>query len=369
MKSFHLLIKPAGGSCNMRCKYCFYADVSAHRETENFGMMSISTMQNMLERALKYTDYALTLSFQGGEPTLRGLDFFKEVVSYVKSHNKKNLKITYAIQTNGICIDKEWASFFAKNNFLVGLSLDGIKDTHDCNRVDSKQSGTFYKIMEVAALFDKFKVQYNILTVINDMTAKNIKQIYKFYLKRGFVYQQYIPCLDELGKERGQKNYSLTPSVYEQFLKDRFDMWYEQIKRGNYISDRLFENWIWMLKGRPPESCGMIGRCGFQTVVEADGSVYPCDFYVLDEYRLGNVNSDSFDIIDEKRNENNFYEIGAYIHNDCNECKWYPLCRGGCRRDRLEHGEFMGKNYYCTSFYNFFEYAYDRLALLAEGMR
>ncbi len=365
MNAMYLLIKPAGASCNMRCKYCFYADVSTHREIENFGMMSVETMHNVIGKAIDYTQKYLTIAFQGGEPTLRGLDFYKEVISFVNSRKKSDLSVVYAIQTNGINVNKEWAKFFYENNFLVGLSIDGIKDTHDKIRVDSKNKGTFYKTMEIAELFDKYRVEYNILTVVNALTAPLIKKIYKFYLKRGFVYQQFIPCLDELGKERGQNEYSLTPATYETFLKERFDLWYENLKNGKQVLDRYFENFVMILKGMPAESCGMSGYCGIQTVVEADGSVYPCDFYVLDEYKLGNFNDNTMLEINRKRENSNFYQIGSAVSNDCKTCNWYFLCRGGCRRDRIEDTK---KNYYCIAIYNFLEYSYSRLKEIAESI-
>ncbi len=330
-------------------------------------MMTSETMRCVIDAALEHTQDYLTIAFQGGEPTMRGLEFFEDFVQYLNEKKRSKLQVSYAIQTNGTLINDKWCDFFAKNNFLVGLSLDGIKDSNDHNRLGSDKQGTFFKIMHTAELFDKYNVQYNILTVVSAHTAKHIKQIYKFYLKRNFMFQQYIPCLDELGEERGTKEYSLTPEIYEDFLKKRFDLWYEALSKGKIVSDRLFENLVMTIKGLAPEMCGMTGKCGIQTVVEADGSVYPCDFYVLDEYKLGNLCEDSIDTINKNREHINFYDLDSTYAQNCNECKWFFLCKGGCKRDRIELSENkLGHNYYCSSLKNFYEYSYERLQRIAQ---
>src|SRR5699024_5362855 len=138
-------------------------------------------------------------------------------------------------------------------------------------------------------------------TVVNAQTAKKIQSIYTFFKKNGFRYLQFIPCLDPLGEEPGQRDYSLTPEAYGEFLCRLFDLWYKDLMNGEEVSIRQFDNYIQMLMGYPPESCGMSGVCSFQNVVESDGSVYPCDFYVLDEWKLGNLNINSFPELEEKR--------------------------------------------------------------------
>jgi uncharacterized protein len=138
------------------------------------------------------------------------------------------------------------------------------------------------------------EVDFNILTVVHGRTAKSISRIYGFYRRSGFYYQQYIPCLDPLGEKRGGHSYSLTPQAYGDFLKKRFDLWYSDIVRGEFAYDRYFENLVGMLLGHPPESCGMLGRCAVQNVIEADGSVYPCDFYVLAGTEWENIKDAGF---------------------------------------------------------------------------
>ena len=365
MTSLYLLIKPSSGNCNLKCKYCFYADVVENREISSFGLMSLSTLENIVKKALAHATRECTIGFQGGEPTLVGLDFYKGLISIVNQHNTKRLKVNYSIQTNGILIDRQWAEFFTENKFLVGLSLDGIKDVHDLYRLDSKGNGSFTEVMRVVRLFNSCKTEYNILTVVTSRLAKNIGKVYGFFKRNNLTYQQYIPCLDPLGEPPGQNPYSLTPEIYGQFLCALFDLWYNDITHDRMISIRYFDNLVYMLRGYPPESCGMAGHCTYQTVIEADGSVYPCDFYVLDEYCLGNLNTDDFASIDAKRKELRFIEFSKQLSSQCEGCRWYSICRGGCRRNRepLAVGN-QSHNYFCESFKMFFEYAYERLMRL-----
>ena len=370
MPPLHLLIKPASGNCNLRCRYCFYEDVTENREIKSFGMMTPATLEAVLAKALEGASRGCTIAFQGGEPTLVGLEFYRQAVKLVERYNRKGLQIYYAIQTNGMVLDDEWCAFFARHRFLVGLSLDGIKDTHDANRVDALGKGTFAAVMHAAQLLQRHKVEFNILTVVTAQTAGRIGRIYGFYKKNGFLYQQYIPCLDPFGEPRGGRSYSLTPPVYGQFLKNLFDLWYADLMRGEPVSIRWFDNLVGMCRGYPPESCGMAGICSRQLVVEADGSVYPCDFYVLDELRLGNLVSDSLQELEAQRDALGFVELSRQIDKRCAACRHFPLCRGGCRRDREPMlDKTLPLNYYCESFATFFDYATPRLQFLAERMR
>lgn len=363
MYPLNLLIKPASGYCNFKCKYCFYEDVAHNREVQSYGFMSIKTLEQIVKKALKFAKDECTFTFQGGEPTLVGLDFYKDLIKFQKKYNKKGLKIHNTIQTNGYLIDKEWAKFLHNNNFLVGISLDGTKEINDINRIDANKEGTYDNILETIELFNKYKVEYNILTVVTSYVAKNIRSIYEFYKEKNFSYQQYIPCLDPIGEKRGNHEYSLTPKLYGQFLKDLFDLWYEDMRSGRFVYNRYFENIVGIIKGFRPEACGMIGHCTLQNVIEADGSVYPCDFYVLDDQKIGNLIEMDFEDIERKRNKSKFIETSLKVEDCCMECKWKNLCRGGCRRDRDENMDGnLSLNYFCESYKEFFEYAIDRLA-------
>lgn len=367
MPPLSLLIKPASGNCNLRCRYCFYHDVSENRRTENFGMMSIDTLEILVQKAFHYADYACTFAFQGGEPTLVGLEFFRKLIEFEKKYNTKKIQVNNALQTNGIVIDHEWARFLAENNFLVGLSLDGPKDIHDANRMDARNKGSYKMVMNTVRLFDKYNVEYNILFVVNAYVARHANKIYNFFKKNNFKYLQFIPCLDPLNEKPGGHQYSLTPEKYTQFLKNLFDAWYDDTMKGKMISIRTFDNYVGMFMGYRPEACGMMGECTCQFVVEADGGVYPCDFYVIDEWYLGNLKEKGLGELRDCDTAKRFVKVSKHVEPKCQECRWFSLCRGGCRRTRepFEGGKPI-LNYYCPSFTEFFEYAAPRMQKIAS---
>lgn len=369
MAPITVMLKPASSMCNMRCRYCFYADEAAKRETLSFGFMSRETLSGVLKNVLAYATGICHIAFQGGEPTLAGLDFFRDAVRYAEEYNVNQCQISFALQTNGLLIDQQWCEFLAENHFLVGVSLDGPKELHDLNRPDAAGKGTYNRVMHTVQLLRSYSVDTNILTVITSATARNFRKIYGFYDRNGLVYQQYIPCLDPLGEERGQHPWSLSPEHFEQYLKAAFDCWYKDAVSGKKKYHRYFDNLLLILDGQYPEACGMMGCCGRQYVVEADGSVYPCDFYMLDDYRLGNLRTDTIPAIDKRRDEMGFIRKSAVPDKECLDCRWESLCRGGCRRDRDYFERGIGKNYYCQAYKAFFAYAYPRLAEVYRAIR
>lgn len=368
MPPINLLIKPASGSCNMRCRYCFYMDETSKREEENYGMMSHETLEIILQKALAETEHTLDIGFQGGEPTLAGLEFYQTLIELEKKHNHRNIQIHHAIQTNGYLINDDWAEFFAQNQFLVGLSMDGHKDLHDLYRLDAAGKGTHSRVLHAAQILKRHRAEFNILIVVTKELAKSIGKAYGFFSKQGFNYQQYIACLDPLYEQEGQQNYSLTPRLYGQFLCDLFDLWYQDLSKGNWVYIGYFINLINMLRGGQPQTCGMSGSCSHQHVVEADGRVYPCDFYMLDEYCIGNLRTNSFAEISANRDRLGFIPLSRQIDPACQSCPYAFICRGGCRRNRepVVDGH-LSRNYYCESYQMFFKYAMPRLQALAKG--
>lgn len=366
MRHVHLLIKPASGLCNLNCLYCFYHDIVEKREQASYGLMTEDTLAAVLEKALAAASHSCTIAFQGGEPTLAGLDFFRKAVELQRRLNVNRVQVYNSIQTNGLLLDSQWAAFFRENHFLVGLSLDGMKDTHDLYRLDALGQGTFNRAVRVLQLLESHGVAYNILTVVNRATAQHVEKIYRFYQRNRWGYLQFIPCLDPLGEEPGSQAYSLTPEAYGDFLCRLFDLWYRDAKVGRAPSIRQFENYVEMLLGYPPEACGMAGVCGMQHVVEADGSVYPCDFYVLDGYRLGNLRENSLEEVNQRRKTLGFVEQSRAVDPACKACGYFPLCRGGCRRYRPagEEGS-LGRNCLCEGYRKFFGHALPRLRELA----
>lgn len=370
MPAASILIKPTSANCNMDCKYCFYKCLSSNREEYSKGFMTYDILEQLVIRGFEYAENAITFAFQGGEPTLAGIPFFQKAVELQKKYNKNGILVENTIQTNGLLIDKSWAEFFAKNHFLVGLSLDGPRKMHDTARLDGKGEGTFERLMQTVSLLKQYQVDFNILTVVTRDTAANASALYKFYKRNHFPYVQLIPCMDEVGRKEknpGRRNpYAVEPEEYGKFLCQFFDLWYEDFKRGEIIDVRMFSNLAQMTVGYPPEECGMGGCCNCYFVVEGDGSVYPCDFYCMDEWKLGTVSECFLDLAQCKRAQK-FVEVSKFVSEECKTCEYRSLCRGGCRRWREPFvDEKPGLNYLCRAYQLFFAHTWERLHRLGR---
>lgn len=332
MNAFAVLIKPASSLCNMRCAYCFYHSTSSARENPSYGLMGEATAHALVDRAFSHlpSPFSVSFLFQGGEPTLAGLPFFREFIRYAKERLPARCEVRYALQTNGLLIDEDWCAFLKENRFLVGLSLDGDKDVHDLLRIDAAGKGTFSRVLAAAKLFDKIGVDYNILTVVTRTLERRIRAVWNTYQKLGFRYLQFIPCLPPF--DGAEEKHALTPALYATFLKESFALWADGIRRGNYVSVRFFDNLVLLLRGMPAEQCGLSGRCRFQFVTEADGGIYPCDFYCLDEFRCGNVSADTLETIEKSAAGQAFLADAAQWSPLCGGCSYRSICGGGCKR-------------------------------------
>ncbi len=370
MPPVSVLIKPASGKCNLRCEYCFYKDIADNRDVTDFGFMALGTLETIVQKVLVFADGQATFSFQGGEPTLRGLDFYRALVGLQEKYNTKNVAVENCLQTNGILLDEEWAKFLHDHRFLVGLSLDGPREIHDQFRKDTGGNGTYQTVMQKVRLLEKFDVDFNILFVVTNILAKKPGKVYTFFQKNHFNYLQFMPCIDPCAEKRGSCGFSLQPAEYAQFLKKFFDRWSEEILSGKDVSTRYFDDLVRLVMGMPPATCNMRGTCSCQFVFEADGSCYPCDFYVTEKWKLGNIENMGIMDLYETGTNGRFIEMSRAVAADCLRCKWRNLCRGGCRRDREDTltGELV-KNYYCRAYSSFFDYAHPKLQEIARYIR
>ena len=278
MPHISLLVKPASSLCNMRCRYCFYADEAASRSQSSLGLMTRDTAAEMIRQALAAAGPSgqLTVAFQGGEPTVAGLAFFEHFVEDMTRYNTARIPVAYAFQTNGLALDEAWAAFLARNRFLVGVSVDGDKALHDEFRVDAGGKGTWNRVQKNLAMLQRAGVACNLLCVVTRRCARSAVRVYHALQKTGVEYLQFIPCLDPLDGPRGGQPWSLTPEEYGNFLCALFEEWYRDWAGGRYTSVRLFEDYVELAMGLPPSTCATSGRCGAYFVVEGDGSVYPC---------------------------------------------------------------------------------------------
>ena len=365
MKSLTFLIKPASSLCNMRCRYCFYEDIADNRTQKHMGIMSENTAERIISEAFRLVSPGgmITFMFQGGEPTLVGLDFFRSFMELERKYAKPGVHCHHAIQTNGFCLTEEWASFFRENRFLVGLSIDGTQAIHDQFRIDAANQGTWEKTTKALNLLNQFQVETNILCVVTGQVAKKAHQVYFSLTQLGRHPMQFIPCLDPIDAERGAEFYSLKPDAYGKFLCNLFDCWYRDWKSGNYVSIRTFDDYLRILMRKPPSTCAASGACGSYLVAEGDGSLYPCDFYVLDEWRIGNIREMTVEEALASPSSLRFAAEGARRPEECRICPYFSVCRGGCKRDWTA----LRKNYYCASFKTFFAYALPRLQEMARA--
>lgn len=365
----NLLVKPASSLCNMRCRYCFYEDEAANRTEASLGVMSRDTAALLIRQALDAAgwDGSVSFAFQGGEPTVAGLDFFRDFTAMVEAQNTARLPVAYALQTNGLALDAEWAEFLARHRFLTGISVDGDKDLHDAFRIDAAGKGTWTRVQKNLRLLQKAGVECNLLCVVTRRCAKSAVRTYHALQKTGVRYLQFIPCLDPLGEPRGRRPWSLTPEDYGAFLCSLFDEWYRDWAAGRYTSVRLFDDYVHLAMGLPAGTCATSGSCGAYAVVEGDGSVYPCDFFALDEWKLGNIHQTPLAALSAGRREQEFLQEGLDHPAPCAACRWQALCQGGCKRDWTTGAQGGRQNYYCAAFQKFFAHAEPRLRQIAAA--
>ncbi len=335
MKHISVMFKPASSLCNLRCRYCFYAEVSDSREIHSFGVMERKTAGRILKNVFSGLDPgdALHLAFQGGEPAIAGLDFFRDFVSEVRRLQGKTT-VTFALQTNGMLLDEDWCQFLRENQFLVGLSLDAMQDIHDMNRVDASGRGTYARVRAVRELLEKHGVDCNILTVLTNALARHPQKVWKWLCREDIRYVQFIPCLGEM--DGSASRYSLTPERFASFYTQLFRLWSADFEKGHYRSIKLFDDLINLLADGSRNACGLTGQCMPQILVESDGSVYPCDFYALDEYRVGNLAQEPLEALYAKAKMTEFRARPTEKPALCRDCPYAPICGGGCPRMRRE---------------------------------
>ena len=342
-----VMLKPSSSACNLKCEYCFYTSLADKRDTAFKGYMTEETAGNVIKSALEYANGTEAFfTFQGGEPLLSGIDFFRMFVEKEKALNTGHSKITNCIQTNATLINDEWCSFFKQNHILVGVSLDGDKETNSY-RIYKDGKESFDDVMSSIELLKKHGVEFNVLSVLTTRLAQNFRKSYRFFKSNGLTYLQYIPCLKAFDED--ESKFAMSADDYAGYLNSAYKLYCNDNLRGVNISIRQFDNYRLLMRGRPAEQCGMNGFCSEQFVVEGDGSVYPCDFYCVDEYYLGNINSTSFAEMHNSSLYKEFIKFSYSIDERCKQCQYLSLCRGGgCKRTAVSSD-------YCEAYKQFFK--------------
>jgi uncharacterized protein len=242
----------------------------------------------------------------------------------------------------------------------VGVSLDGQKNENDQARINKNGNSSFDEVIKGINILKKEKVLFNILSVVTSANYQNISSTYSFFKSQGLDYIQFIPCLFFINKDNPL---TLLPSQWLTFQKELFNLWYEDFNKGIYISIRHFDNYVNLLNHHPADGCAFNGTCGQYVVCESNGDLYPCDFYCLDSYKLGNIQNDKLTEVFNNIIYKNFTNESLLISNNCNGCLYKSLCRGGCKKDR--ENDYL-TNRFCSSTKEFFDYSFTRIKIIAD---
>ena len=364
MQPFTLLIKPSGSDCNVDCKYCFYKCRSPE-----VGRGKQRMSEQVLERLVKdYMELCFPLAgfaWQGGEPTLMGLDFYKKAVELQKKYGVSGQEVGNSLQTNAILLNENWCRFLHENKFLVGISIDGPKEFHDYYRLDHSGAGTFDRVMRAIENCKQYDVEYNTLTLLNARNADYPDEVFDFLIGLGVRFVQFIPCV-EVDLETGEiADFSITPKQYGDFLCRLFDRWYEYGPRK--LSIRDFDSVLaYYVTGRH-SICTFDRQCSQYIVIEHTGDAFCCDFFVEPKWRLGNIFETPIEKLAVSSKKRAFARTKKNLCNKCIVCRHLAVCRGGCMKDRapFDKENYGRESYFCEAYKQFFDHTIPRFLQIA----
>ncbi|MFW9901291.1 MAG: anaerobic sulfatase maturase [Candidatus Thorarchaeota archaeon] len=366
MKNFSLLIKPASADCNLRCEYCFYID---HLErTKDTPRMSDEVLEKMITSYMETNqNNYYTFGWQGGEPMIMGLKFFQKVVEFQKFYAPSGAVISNGLQTNGTLITDDFAHFLGEYKFLLGVSLDGPAYIHDYYRKTIGKKPSHHLVIKGIERLRQNKVEFNILILVNNENVKKANEIYHYLREQGFYYHQYIPCV-EYNEKNNPESFSITGEEWGNFLCALFDEW---IKEDiNKVSIRLFDSILEYLVYGRYNVCHMDKNCCQYFVIEYDGSVYPCDFFVRDDLLLGNVLYDEWDVILKSPIYYKFGQQKSKWHQNCNSCPFIDLCHGDCQKFRIGGSNNSNNlSFLCKGWKRFYAYTLPRFEMIANKIK
>jgi len=386
MPGFSIMAKPTGPLCNINCSYCYYLEKEKiYSESSDFKMneetLEIFTRKYIHEQP----GPEVTFVWQGGEPTLMGVDYYKHALELQRKYGSGK-RIFNSLQTNGILLNDEWCSFFKKNNFLIGISIDGPEKIHDIYRLNRGGQGTFSKVMRGIELLKRHQVEFNTLTVVNNINSEHPKEIYAFLKQIGSKYMQFIPIVERIASGLNEKDLSLVLPEYSRsttmapwsvsslqygkFLKAIFQEWVKK-DVGTYFV-QTFDSALANELGMPPGLCTFAENCGDALAMEHNGDLYACDHYVYPEYKMGNIKEGSLKkiILSDKQQQfgGNKHEA---LPRSCKRCDVYTYCRGECPKHRFltsTQGE-PELDYLCEGYKLFFRHAKPYIKYMANELK
>jgi uncharacterized protein len=391
---FHVLAKPTGAVCNLDCKYCFFLSKDALYGGSKFRMTD-DTLEAYIRQTIESQRSShVTIAWQGGEPTLMGLDFFRRASALARKYSRRGTTLEHTIQTNGILIDEEWCDFLRENHFLAGLSMDGPREMHDAYRVDKAGAPTFSKVMRAARLMQQHQVEFNILCTVHDANVEHPLPVYRFFRDEvGTQFVQFIPIVERATEETIQianagwgdgnrqrplytqhgglvTERTVKPEQWGKFLIAIFDEWIARDVGTVFV--QMFESALASWCGLPASLCIFAETCGGALALEHNGDVYSCDHYVEPNFRLGNIHQQHLLQLAGSDQQRAFGDAKRdTLPRYCRECDVRFACNGECPRNRFVQtpdGE-VGLNYLCAGYKAFFQHVDRPMKIMANLLR
>ena len=369
-RAFHVMTKPIGAICNLDCEYCFYLDKEElYPNTRSFRMTD-EVLENYVRQYIESQQVnEITFAWQGGEPTLMGVDFFRRAVKYQQKYQRVGTRIQNTFQTNATLLNDEWGKFFKQNNFLIGISIDGPPELHDKYRYDKRGRPSSDDVLRGLKFLQKHQVDYNVLCVVNSHNADYPLEVYRYFKELSAQFMQFIPAVEHVG-EKGVTDRSVRAAQYGKFLCAIFDEWVVNDigKIFVQIFDVALEAWL----GYQPSLCIFNETCGNAMAIEHNGDLYSCDHYVDPEYFLGNVMDTPMEALVESTFQQKFgTDKRDTLPQYCLDCEVRFVCNGGCPKNRFiktPSGE-DGLNYLCAGYKQFFNHIDRPMKMMAAALQ
>jgi len=390
---FHVMTKPIGPICNLDCTYCYYLHKEELYPKGNKWKMTDDCLESYIRQYIDTQPAGtpeVTFAWQGGEPTLLGIDFFQTCVDIQQKHAKPGMKIANSLQTNGVLLDDDWCRFFLKHQFLIGISIDGPADLHDAYRVDHQGNGSHANVMCAIRRLKKFGVEFNALVVVNRTNGDHGARIYRYLRDAGCRYLQFIPIVERVGIGRHAEgtpydtnkhtpfdqaatavsSRSVLPDQFGRFLIEVFDEWVQQDVGRVFVQifDQALSAWV----GVEPSLCVFRRTCGKAMAMEHNGDVYSCDHFVEPDHLLGNLNVIPLEDLVNSPQQQAFGDAKeATLPQYCRDCEVLHACNGECPKNRFlktPDGE-AGLNYLCAGYRAFFNHVDPAMQQMAELLR
>ena len=370
-KPLYVMLKPAGAHCNLACKYCYYLEKNNLYQNSHRHLMSDEMLEQFTREYIEaQTMPQVLFTWHGGEPLMRSIDFYRKALALQKkyAHGKQ---IDNVIQTNGTLLTDEWCEFFAKNHWLVGISIDGPQEYHDHYRVTPAGKPSWEKVMQGISLLKKHRVEWNAMAVVNAYNAEHPLEFYHFFRDNGCQYLQFTPIVERLTEHEDGRTLasladdreipladaSVTPQQWGNFLCTIFDDWVRHDVGKTFVEifDCTLANWMGVLPG----ICAYSKECGHAGVMEHNGDVYSCDHFVFPEYKLGNIREQSLiDMLYGEKQQAFSRLKHTSLPRQCKECDMEFACHGECPKNRFEKDKYgePGLNYLCQGYYQYYSH-------------